>query len=470
MEPEKPPRRQTSDKTPTTIDLTADRLPSQNGAAEDAAADTAAAAGKPEADKVSDIKPANPAPTQSASTVLASDAASPADKTTDKGADKVAAKTASDPLKADPLKAGPSKAGDPLAAPSSGAQAAPVRAWDRPSDLPGASKPGTSASTAQKDASAKDDKAARTGPASTTGSASTTASSSVPPSGATATGAGRSGAGGSNGSGAKGLAAGILGGLIVLIGAGALQYGGILPSLSPDSRQNSEEIEALRGEIARVEQGAGQITALKGTVDALQAQIAALRQADDAMTARVEAAERKAEAPTSEVQLARAVAVAALKTAIDRGGPFQSELEAAKAVNPDEAALGELSADASGGLPSRRELVDSFPAVADRMLSAVRTPGSTDGGFLTRLMGSAESLVRMRPVGDPKGNEPADIVARIENRLSSGDLRGAQAEWQGLPEAAQAAGKSFKDQLDQRLRVEEIVGRLMAGATAAKQG
>ncbi|OQP86982.1 hypothetical protein BTR14_08615 [Rhizobium rhizosphaerae] len=459
MEPEKPPRRQTSDKTPTTIDLTADRLPSQNGPAEDAAADTAAAAGKPEADKVSDIKPADPAPVELASTVPASDAASPADKTTDKAADKVAAKSATDPLKA-----GSSKASDPLAGPSSGAQAAPVRAWDRPSDLPGASKPGTSASSAQKDASARDDKAARAGPA------STTTSSSVPPSGATATGAGRNGAGGSNGSGAKGLAAGILGGLIVLIGAGALQYGGILPSLSPDSRQNSEAIEALRSEIARVEQGAGQITALKGTVDALQAQIAALRQADDAMTARVEAAERKAEAPTSEVQLARAVAVAALKTAIDRGGPFQSELEAAKAVNPDEAALGELSADASGGLPSRRELVDSFPAVADRMLSAVRTPGSTDGGFLTRLMGSAESLVRMRPVGDPKGNEPADIMARIENRLSSGDLRGAQAEWQGLPEAAQAAGKSFKDQLDQRLRVEEIVGRLMAGAPAAKQG
>ena len=130
MEPEKPPRRQTSDKTPTTIDLTADRLPSNTdpGAAAEAAPDLAASTGSVSgADKAADTKPADakPAPIETASSVPVSDPA--------KSADTVAAKTATDaPKPNEPAK------GDPLAASSTGSQSAPVRAWDRPSDLPGA--------------------------------------------------------------------------------------------------------------------------------------------------------------------------------------------------------------------------------------------------------------------------------------------------------------------------------------------
>lgn len=46
------------------------------------------------------------------------------------------------------------------------------------------------------------------------------------------------------------LAAGILGGLIALLGAGSLQYGGYLPALGPERAGDSNAVTALSGEIA----------------------------------------------------------------------------------------------------------------------------------------------------------------------------------------------------------------------------
>ncbi|OLP59558.1 hypothetical protein BJF93_20280 [Xaviernesmea oryzae] len=478
MEPEKPPRRQTS---PTTIDLTAERVASEPSTGPDAT--PAAGAGAPE-----------PSTPLAASSI---DADAPASTSNDKaetaagvsgsagtGAEAVGTKPS------DMAKAASASAVKPGEKPAAGSLTGKPDA-----DKPGEDKPSAGPSLSGKPAADRPgtDKSAWNASTGKSASAASTSSSSTTGAGAASGPAAR--ASSSNptqpvrstapsGSGTKGLAAGILGGLIVLIGAGALQYGGVLPSLSPDSREASEQVAALQDQLGQiaprlsaVEQAqqrlgdpTAEIATLKSTVETLQSQLGSLRQSSEALTGRLEETERKVEAPASEVQLARAVAIAALKTAIDRGGPFQSELDAAKAVDPDEAALDQLKADASGGLPARRDLVQRFPAVADAMLSATRTPGGTGEGFLSRLMGSAGSLVRMRPVGEPQGNEPAAIVARIENRLSTGDLQGAQAEWQGLPDAAKQAGAGFKEELDRRLRVEETIGRLMAGATAAKQG
>jgi hypothetical protein len=302
------------------------------------------------------------------------------------------------------------------------------------------------------------------------------------------------------------LAAGILGGLITLLAAGGLQYAGIFPSLSPERASSdaglSAEIEAIKTQLAQapaasapadlgpLEQrlaalekspaGGADSAALKAQVDSLTNELAALkseladaRQSTQAsaseLASRLDAAEKKIEEPASDVQLARAVAVTALKTAIDRGGPFLAELDALKSVSADDPAVSGLAGDAATGVVSRADLIRDFPAAADSMLAATRGTDPNQGIF-GRLVDSASSAIRVRPVGSVEGTAPEAIVARIENKLANGDLKGAALEWETLPAEAKSADEGFKAKLDQRLRVEGLIDSAVAGAMTAKQG
>lgn len=307
------------------------------------------------------------------------------------------------------------------------------------------------------------------------------------------------------------LAAGIVGGLVTLLGFGGLQYAGIVPGLGPTRgvEQNiSGELQALRdqiaalptpaavvdntaleGRIASLEQSASQpaangapsaeVETLKAGVDNLTKELAGLKTAlADAqqaataekaeLTSRIETAEQKLNEPVNDIQMAKAVAVTALKSAIDRGGPFLAELDALRSIAPDEQAVAALAQDAQVGVPTRTDLRREFPKTADAMLDALNQPDPNEGIF-DRLVSSAMSGIRVRPVGSVEGETPEAVIARIEDKLNNGDLKGAALEWNGLPDTAKPAGEAFKAKLDQRLRVEAAIDAAVA-ATMAKPG
>ncbi|WDZ76345.1 hypothetical protein PWG15_17355 [Ensifer adhaerens] len=309
------------------------------------------------------------------------------------------------------------------------------------------------------------------------------------------------------------LAAGIVGGLVTLLGFGGLQYAGFIPALGPDrsagvGQSVSEELQALRdqiaalptpaavvdntaleGRIAALEQSASQpgtngapsaeVEPLKAQIDTLTKELAGLKTAlADAqqaattekaeLTSRIESAEQKLNEPVNDIQMARAVAVTALKSAIDRGGPFLAELDALRSIAPDEQAVAALAQDAQVGVPTRTDLRREFPDTADAMLDALNQPDPNEGIF-DRLVSSAMSGIRVRPVGSVEGETPEAIIARIEDKLNNGDLKGAALEWEGLPAAAKPVGEAFKAKLDQRLRVEGVIDAAVA-ATMAKPG
>ncbi|SIQ90183.1 Uncharacterized conserved protein [Rhizobium sp. RU20A] len=298
------------------------------------------------------------------------------------------------------------------------------------------------------------------------------------------------------------LAAGILGGLVVLVAAGGLQYAGVLPSLAP-READSEALTALQAEVeslksanqgapadlAPVEQRLAaleqkttetqsvdlaplnqQLADLSAAVASLQASTGSADSARSDLTTRLDTIEKKLAEPTAETRLARAVAVTALKTAIDRGGPYLAELDAFKSVAPDDPAIAPLSEDAQGGVATRADLIDAFPAVADAMLDAVRQRDPNQGVF-GRLLDSAASAVRIRPVGDVAGDGPDAAVARIERALTNGDLKAAALEWDTLPEAAKTAGADFRRKLDRRIAVEAAIDSAVAApVTTSNQG
>ncbi|MBB3316482.1 hypothetical protein FHT77_002357 [Rhizobium sp. BK181] len=318
-------------------------------------------------------------------------------------------------------------------------------------------------------------------------------------------------------SGTSGLiAAGIVGGLIALVGAGAIQYAGYLPSSSApatpsaDVANFSAEIDGLKQSVANLaaapptsDTGAleQRIAALEATtknppaaadttaVDALNQKIAdltgqidqlrgAVTQASEQKSSdsadieqRLAEAEKKLNEPRQDVAVARAIAAAALKAAIDRGGPFVAELDTFAGVSPDDPATADLRKFAETGVPSRAELIRQVPDVATAIVDSVNQTDANQS-WSDRLMAGAKSLVKVRPVGNVDGESVEAIAARMEDKVKNGDLQGAASEWAALPAEAKQASAAFQQSLEARIRVEDLVGSAVSKAVsnAGKEG
>ncbi|WP_105441122.1 COG4223 family protein [Neorhizobium sp. T25_13] len=299
------------------------------------------------------------------------------------------------------------------------------------------------------------------------------------------------------------IAAGIFGGIVALLLAGSMQYAGYLPGATPAPASSntaglSSEIAALRQEIAalknrpaaaaapdaalanrvaalesapRTSGGASEqaLGALKADLDRLRATVQSATTADSGLAQRLDQAEAKLNDRGPEQQVARAVAAAALKAGIDRGGPFETELQTFVTVAGDDPAVADLQKFASAGVPARAELQRDFPRIADAMLEAT-VQSDPNEGIASRLLSSAMSVVKVRRVGDVQGETPDAIVARMENALRNGDLQASAREWDALPEPAKAVSRDFKQKLDARIQVENLVGGTLTRAVAGTQG
>lgn len=305
------------------------------------------------------------------------------------------------------------------------------------------------------------------------------------------------------------IAASLIGGVIALGGAAGLQYWGVLPSLGSNDKTEaslnllSSDIEALKSKlaeqaaatpkvdlspvesklaaleekVAKVPEANGLSADADARINALSEQVKAAETAGTtlktegetaraALEMRIEAIEKKLDQPRDDVEVAVAIASAGLKAAIDRGGPFTAELSTLEGIKPDDPTVKELKTFAATGVPSRANLVADFPKVADAILAASRSDDPNQS-LTDRLLSSALSAVQVRPVGEVEGEGPDAIVARMETRLTNGDLVAAAAEWNKLPGAAKKASETYKKSLDARIRVEQLVGTALTKAVSS---
>jgi hypothetical protein len=160
---------------------------------------------------------------------------------------------------------------------------------------------------------------------------------------------------------------------------------------------------------------------------------------------------------------AEVLALNALADAIRAGRPFVRELETARARLRGRAApLAVLDAHAERGLPTIAALAERFAAVVPEML---RGPEPA-GGFLSRLYTNAVRLVEIRPVGEPAGSGVGAIAARMETKLARGDLAGAIAESEALPETAKSAVATWLVAARQRHEADAAVKQMIDGVLA----
>lgn len=312
------------------------------------------------------------------------------------------------------------------------------------------------------------------------------------------------------------LASGLIGGVVVLIGAAALQWAGVLPSPKADISALEQQIAQLRdapakpldegsqaalsGATASAKQALDQITGLStelnsvkqsvadiqnnasasgASVDtsAIDARIASLEeqlnaskqqvaQADGAAadaTTRLDALEAKVNDTSGQTNMALAMAATGLKAAVDRGEPYKAELDTYVAVAPAAGEVETLRPTEAKGIPTVNTLASDFGDVAARIIASTRTI-DPNAGVLDRLWASASGLVEARPVGMVEGEGVDAVTARIEAHLTAGDLAAAIAEWEKLPDAAKTASADFGSAMKARQNASTIVSKALSDA------
>jgi hypothetical protein len=198
-------------------------------------------------------------------------------------------------------------------------------------------------------------------------------------------------------------------------------------------------------------------------IEALAARIATIERAEKNLEADFA---KRASALTNDRAGRLAAAAAALKGALERGDPFPAEFAAAKALAPDPNLLSPLEPFAASGVPSAqalsRELLALIPALQKAAGMMPR-----DGGFLEKLQSNAEKLVRIRPMEEVPGNDPAAVISRIEAKAAQSDLPGALAELAKLPPAVRASAQAWIAKAETREKALEASRRLAADALTA---
>lgn len=188
------------------------------------------------------------------------------------------------------------------------------------------------------------------------------------------------------------------------------------------------------------------ITNLKNEIDAVRAEKKAAAQA----------AMAHAEAD------ARAILAADLRSKVDSGESFADDLSALGNHGADQTKLAALKPFADSGVTTSAALAAQFSALAPALVAS--KPAPKNEGFLARIASDAKHLVRIRKIGDTKGNDPAARIARISDDLAAGKLKEALQEWKALPDADKTKSQAFATALQHRIAAVEAAQQIEAEA------
>jgi len=198
----------------------------------------------------------------------------------------------------------------------------------------------------------------------------------------------------------------------------------------------------------------------------------------DALTSRIAALESTVKSLSDSVShqtagggaddgAARLIAVAeALRTAVERGTPFQAELAAVKSLGADQTTLTPLEPFAASGVPSAAALARELATLAPALTEAVE-PKQTQSTFLDRIEVNAQRLVRSTPLDAPAGDDPGSVAMRISFNASHGDIDAALTDIAKLPDAAKSIAASWVQKAQARNAAIAASLKLTADALAA---
>jgi hypothetical protein len=233
----------------------------------------------------------------------------------------------------------------------------------------------------------------------------------------------------------------------------------------------SEAADAARTARARAE------AAVKAATQASDNPHALIGQSDlDALSSRLATLEQTTKAIQTELakntngasdQAARiALLATSVRLAVERGNGFARELDDLKSVIKDPRELAPLEPFAASGVPTPAVLQRDLSALTPALLKAANV-STSEGGFLSRLQANAEHLVRVRPLDETPGDEPENVVLRIELKSARGDIPGALAEFAKLPAATRAPAEEWIKKAQSREAAIALARKISTDALGA---
>jgi hypothetical protein len=190
----------------------------------------------------------------------------------------------------------------------------------------------------------------------------------------------------------------------------------------------------------------------------------------EALTARLTTLEQRLSdaraTPASDRAVRLGLAAMQLRMAVERGWPFAAELEAVSRLIDDPSSLAPLKAMADTGLPAPGALAQALSKLTPAMLQAALPP-SHEGGVLDRLEAGAERLVRIRRIDEAPGDDPAAVIARADVKATRGDIPGALAEIDKLPDKVRAPASGWISTARARIAALDAARQLSTHALQA---
>ena len=190
------------------------------------------------------------------------------------------------------------------------------------------------------------------------------------------------------------------------------------------------------GKIAAFAATLAELQGLQGKVSGLAKQTSATQQDVASLQAEQKTLAGKVREP------AFAVVSDSLVSQIERGAPYQQQVDALAALDADPARIAVLRENAAKGVPSAQTLAAEFKPLADPM-TAVEYKAPANAGLFDRLKSGMSGLVSVRSTDQTAGNDLASRVSLIQADLAHDDVVGAYAAWNELPADAKAKSQAW---------------------------
>lgn len=230
---------------------------------------------------------------------------------------------------------------------------------------------------------------------------------------------------------------------------------------------NRSRIENLENAMPVASGGDGGVVALgplEARMAAAEAALASLGDKLDALGSKYEELAARPPPAVESERAARAIAIGLLRQGADSGQPFAADLAMLKALGLDGEDIAALEPLAKTGAPTIPALQAAFPSVIDAVIAAT-TAVDPDASFFDKVAALGSTLVTIRPTAPIEGDTPEAIVSRMQAAVNRADLATALDERDKLPAEGLAASASWAVAAADRVAIDAIIERLALSVT-----
>jgi len=223
------------------------------------------------------------------------------------------------------------------------------------------------------------------------------------------------------------------------------------------------EVDGLRNDLADQLKTVARTQDVSAAIAPVESRIAALENNVQAVVRSEEDRRVNAE------RIVLALELGNLKRALDRGGPYATELSEVRRIGAGKIDLSVLERYQDRGVPTLVELKEAFRPVAHAIIDAGTVPA--DASTFDKLLLGAKSIVRVRRTDFAADDSSVEaIVSRMEKALESAKFAEVLDQAQQLPPRALEAAQEWLAKVEARAAVDRALASVEEQLKASLSG